>query len=830
MASADEFIVSNYVFQSGKWGASTNSALNGGVVTWSIAGAGLSGSLLFSGLTTSMATQFGFNYQQAIEQAFDAWAQVADIAFVQVQDTGGNIGTGVSGMMRLAVAASIDGPSNILAAALNPPTRGSYTAGPISGDIVFWTYQSFYLVALHEIGHALGLDHELTANSIMKPFYNGALYGTGPNGTALQIDDINGMSAKYGSVNAELRGLFMAPTQIALDALTTTSRVALIGNGLSNQITGSSRAETFLGGAGSDTIVAGAGDDIIFGDYKGEGASGIALSGSGSVTKNTATANNSIATALNLSGLFSVSSSANIENATTVPHVSVNGTGNGALDYYKLIINNAMSIITIDLDGGFADDMMVQLLKPDGTILDMNKDADSIYGAAGSLTPNDPYLNFLVANAGVYIVAIGIEGATPQPFSNTYTLHISVAGELVMNEDVDILTGGLGNDTIYGGGGEDLISGGEGNDIINGGTGDDSLDGGDGIDTIQFSGARTQYALLKSSGAFYSSDIFGTVGDGDDVTQSIERFQFSDVTLSAEYFTPVNFNSDLKSDILWCNTSGLAVNFLMNGTAITGAGAIGVANGSVWQVKSVGDLNGDGTSDLIWQDTSGLVVAYLMNGSAIGSAVVVGNMTAAFKVVGSGDLNGDGQSDIVVQDGSGQAIGLLMNGGAIIGSGAIGAANGAAWSVAAIGDLNGDGKVDLVWENANGSTVGYIMNGLAVTSAATIAGAQGSTWSVKGIGDLNGDGKGDIIWQYSNGQSGAWLMNGNTYVSGNIIGGANGSNVEIREIADLNGDGKMDLVWQDTTNGQAIGFLMNGTNITSAGLIGGANGADWFIV
>jgi Ca2+-binding RTX toxin-like protein len=395
----------------------------------------------------------------------------------------------------------------------------------------------------------------------------------------------------------------------------------------------------------------------------------------------------------------------------------------------------------------------------------------------------------------------------------------------------DLLKGGRGIDLLMGGDGADTLDGGLGSDSMDGGAGSDALIGGAGTDTAVFSGTRANYATAKNAGVLFIADLRGGSPDGLDQVVGVERFQFAGgVTLAAEAFTPVNFNGDLNSDILWCSTGGLAVTFLMNGTAVTGASAIGSANGASWRVRTAADLNGDGRSDLVWQDTGGQVVGYLMNGTALASAAVIGNATAAFRVVGSGDLNGDGNTDIILQNGSGQAVGWLMNGTGIIGAGTIGGANGASWSVAAVGDLNGDGLSDLVWQDTDGRTTGWLMNGLSVASGALLAGANGASFSVRGVGDLNGDSTADIIWQYTNGQAGAWLMNGLTIAGAGAIGGANGSQFQVRDVADLNGDGKMDLVWQSTTNGQAIGFLMNGTTITSAGLIGAANGADWLIV
>ncbi len=50
----------------------------------------------------------------------------------------------------------------------------------------------FRRVALHELGHALGLGHESRKPAIMAPFYSGNLYH-------LQQDDIAGVAALYGS-------------------------------------------------------------------------------------------------------------------------------------------------------------------------------------------------------------------------------------------------------------------------------------------------------------------------------------------------------------------------------------------------------------------------------------------------------------------------------------------------------------------------------------------------------------------------------------------------------------------------------------------------------
>lgn len=49
----------------------------------------------------------------------------------------------------------------------------------------------FYSVAIHEMGHSLGLGHSSEPNSIMNPYY------TGPQPQDIGYDDILGMHSLY---------------------------------------------------------------------------------------------------------------------------------------------------------------------------------------------------------------------------------------------------------------------------------------------------------------------------------------------------------------------------------------------------------------------------------------------------------------------------------------------------------------------------------------------------------------------------------------------------------------------------------------------------------
>ena len=78
-----------------------------------------------------------------------------------------------------------------------PPPANNYSiAGDISlndqGNYNTGTTYDIQTVAMHEIGHALGLDHTTVAGTVMWPYYNGTH-------TTLSSDDIGGIQAIYGA-------------------------------------------------------------------------------------------------------------------------------------------------------------------------------------------------------------------------------------------------------------------------------------------------------------------------------------------------------------------------------------------------------------------------------------------------------------------------------------------------------------------------------------------------------------------------------------------------------------------------------------------------------
>ncbi|KAB1069608.1 matrixin family metalloprotease [Methylobacterium planeticum] len=157
----------------------------------------LEGPLWGAGATVSWAVDASIPaaFQPILTAAFADWSAHANITFVQAASASG-------AAIRFSNGA-IDGLDNVLGQTRYTYFGNRFTSADITfdsgegwhaaaGGIVSNHKASLFLVALHEIGHALGLDHYSGATAVMNPYLSSAV-------TDLTASDISGIQALYGA-------------------------------------------------------------------------------------------------------------------------------------------------------------------------------------------------------------------------------------------------------------------------------------------------------------------------------------------------------------------------------------------------------------------------------------------------------------------------------------------------------------------------------------------------------------------------------------------------------------------------------------------------------
>ena len=131
----------------------------------------------------------------------------------------------------------------------------------------------------------------------------------------------------------------------------------------------------------------------------------LGFSSKADITKPSIVATHSIATAVNVAGTFDLDANANIENATTVPHTTINAVSAAGLEYYRIDVSAGdRAIFDIDTGAGQLSDSFIELVDATGRQIASN---DFDFYDAGSATNDDSRITFTFDTGGTYYIRVG---------------------------------------------------------------------------------------------------------------------------------------------------------------------------------------------------------------------------------------------------------------------------------------------------------------------------------------------------------------------------------------------------------------------------------------
>ncbi len=476
--------------------------------------------------------------QAAFKAALAAWAEVANIDFIQVADNASIVGD-----IRVAYSGAVNaGNPNIVAWGYYP---GNYTEG---GDI--WLSPSWssnyassgtmvpggrgFYTLLHELGHALGLDHSFTgvvvpaaqdSDQYTVMAYAQSPYATiratepmlydiaaiqylyGPNMATRTGNDVYGYSAGVEerqaiwdaggidridasnqtlSATIDLNDGAFSSIGVRNDGAPAQFNVAIAygavienatGGSAGDRLIGNSIANVLNGNAGNDTMSGNGGNDTLAGGAGQDQLTG----GAGADLFD----HDGAASGLDSIADFQLGAGGDVLDFRG----AISGYTGNVADYVQLVSGGGNTVVRIDADGG----------------VDNFSDAVTLVGLTGLSADT------LVANGNI-LLSGSVSPLPPPPSPSPPSGGSSIVG----TRRKDDLAGTGGDDTMSGLGGSDTLSGGGGEDSLMGGAGKDALIGGLGADIFDYNSVSEAGKGTKKRDAI--SDFNEAEGDRIDLS------------------------------------------------------------------------------------------------------------------------------------------------------------------------------------------------------------------------------------------------------------------------------------------------------------------------
>ncbi|MEH7830458.1 M10 family metallopeptidase [Gemmobacter denitrificans] len=474
--------------------------------------------------------------QASIRAAISEFEEVAGVRFVEVDDPAhammtfqGNIGNNWSWAY---FPYSSDWGTDPAAVTLSD--YAPYGTDPYAPDD--WARGgSMFTLTLHEIGHAMGLDHPhegrildpaLDSMDYTVMSYNWNWSGSG-SPDMLRSLDIDALRHLYGPETAvpgdwswswnEAEDRFSLTGGGQADVLLAIDAPSMVQGGLGNdRLYGRDHGDTLDGGAGADTLIGGQGHDSYLVDSYADQVTEIWNGGI-----------DTIRTSLSSYSIFGQTLIENLTGTRATGHVL---TGNGLAN----VITGHMG--DDRLVGGAGNDTLQGSAGKD--TLDGGSGSNSLAGGSGDDTyVVSSFADVLTEAAGAGIdtvqTALGAYSIFTKANIENITSTTSASVTLTGNSLNNGLTGNSGNDTLVASSGNDTLRGMGGNDRLDGGAGQDVMIGGQGNDTYlvdSFSDVVTEQAgggtdTIVTSTVAYSifarthiENLTGTHGQGTTLT------------------------------------------------------------------------------------------------------------------------------------------------------------------------------------------------------------------------------------------------------------------------------------------------------------------------